>query len=123
MNDTHSENLIFEIVKELTNDNSFINKDQLYNKLSSIVVKYQVIKLKDENTECNLDYYIEQFLSAKQLDGLSVDTTLKDYKLELNIFSKEIHINVEEITTAHIRNYLSKYNYLKASSIAKKLLF
>jgi integrase/recombinase XerD len=121
MIDNSSENLIFEIVREITSKNSHIDKEQLYNSLSSIVVKYQIVKFEEKDVECNLDFYIEQFLSAKQLDGLSKGTTLKNYKLQLNIFSKEINKNVEYISTAHLRNYLSKYSYLKPSSIASKI--
>jgi integrase/recombinase XerD len=121
MNDNSTENLIFEIVRELTDKNIYINKDQLYNSLSSIVVKYKIIKLENTEMECNLDYYIEQYLAAKQLDGLSKDTTLKGYKLYLGLFSKDVHVNVEQITTAHLRNYLSKFDYLKTSTLATRI--
>lgn len=88
--------------------------------MSSIVVKYQIVKLEENKQDCNLDYYIDQYISAKQLDGLS-KKTLKGYRLELNILSKVIHKNVEAITTAHIRNYLSNYEHLKTSSLATKI--
>lgn len=115
-----SENLISEVVRNLTKDNALINRDQLYNTLSNIVVKYQVIKLKDEDIDCNLIYYIDSYLSAKQLDGLS-KVTIGNYKLQLKLFSKEINKNVEDITTAHIRNFLSKYTNIKISTMATKI--
>lgn len=121
MIDNASEKLIFEIVRDVSENNRHISTDQLYNTLSRIIVNYQIVKLNKEDEECNLSYYIEQFLSAKQLDGLSKKTTIKNYKLQLDIFSKKVNRNVEEITASHIRNYLSEYDHLKPSSIAYKV--
>jgi len=63
---------------------------------------------------------VDQFLSAKRLEGLS-ELTLEGYALELRIFSGHIDKPVEEITTGDIRAYLGRFNHLKMSSIAKKL--
>lgn len=120
MNDNHSENFIFEVVNELSNKNPQINIEQIYNSLSSIVVKYQIVKLEEKETECNLDHYIELYISAKRLDGIS-ESTLKGYKQQISVFSKYVHMSVEDITTAHIRNFLSQYSSLKTSSMATKV--
>lgn len=120
MKDNHNEHLIFEIVRELSDKYSALNIDGLYNSLSSIIVKYQVVKIEEENTGCNLDHYIELYISAKRLDGLS-ESTLKGYSLELKTFLKSVNKNIEDISTAHIRNYLSQYSNLKASSMATKV--
>lgn len=120
MIENSSEKLMFEIVRDITTRNSDINSDQLYSILSKIVVNYKITKLDSDSNYCNLDYHIKQFLLAKQLDGLSKNT-LNSYKLHLDIFSKDVHKNIEEITTAHIRNHLRKYEYLKPSSIASKI--
>lgn len=121
MNDISSENLIFEIVRELTSNNTHLNKEQLYNSLSKIVVKYNISKTDNKHNECNLEYYISLFISAKQLDGLSKKNTLKNYNLHLSSFARFLKRNVEDITTMHIRNYLSDFQYLKPSSIATKV--
>jgi integrase/recombinase XerD len=63
---------------------------------------------------------VDQFLSAKRLEGLS-DLTLDGYALDLRIFAEHTSKPVEEITTGDIRAYLARFDHLKMSSIAKKL--
>lgn len=63
---------------------------------------------------------VDQFLSAKRLEGLSEDT-IDGYQLELRVFAKHTQQPVECITTNDIRNYLGYFEHLKMSSISKKL--
>ncbi len=60
------------------------------------------------------------FIATKKLEGLS-QYTLDSYALELKIFGNYVQKPVEAITTADIRVFLGKFDYLKMSSIAKKL--
>lgn len=120
MNNSVSENLIFEIWNELQSNNIHIDKDKLYNSISKIVVKYDIVKLTDTQSECNLNQQIDLFISGKKLEGLS-ETTIQSYKIHLNKFSKYVHKNVEVISTADIRVYLSKFEHLKQSSLATKV--
>lgn len=63
---------------------------------------------------------VDQFLSAKRLEGLS-ELTLEGYALDLRIFAEHVSKPVEEITTSDIRAYLARFDHLKMSSVAKKL--
>ena len=63
---------------------------------------------------------VDQFLSAKRLEGLS-ELTLDGYALDLRIFAEHTQKPVEEITTGDIRAYLAQFDHLKMSSISKKL--
>jgi integrase/recombinase XerD len=120
MSNLVSENLIFELSNELTTKNLHIDKDLLYESISKIIVKYEVSKLQSYQEECNLETNILLYLSAKKLEGLS-DSTIKGYEIHLQKFSEKVHKNVEMISTADIRVYLSEFNYLKASSMATKI--
>jgi integrase/recombinase XerD len=62
----------------------------------------------------------DQFLSAKRLEGLS-ELTMKDYALELRIFSQYVSTPINQIATTDIRDYLSHFENLKMSSVSKKL--
>jgi integrase/recombinase XerD len=120
MNQNCSENLIFEITKELVSNNPLFNQEQIHNAISRIIVKYQVVKLAEEDLECNLQSNIELYISARQIEGYS-SRTIDHYKKQLDTFSKDVNKNVEEISTAHVRNHLSKYEHLKKSSLATKM--
>ncbi|MNY12560.1 Tyrosine recombinase XerD [compost metagenome] len=59
-------------------------------------------------------------MAGKKLEGLS-KVTLGGYKTHLRIFSEHIKKKVEDITTADIRVYLSRYNEQKTTTISTKL--
>ncbi len=120
MSNSVSENLIFEITKELTSCNSHLNKDQIYNTLSKIIINYEITKIDNQPLECNLNSTIDMYLSAKKLDGLS-NETLKSYSIHLKKFASEVHKNVEMISTADIRVFLGLFTHLKQSSLATKI--
>ena len=63
---------------------------------------------------------VDQFLSAKRLEGLS-ELTLDGYQLELRIFAEYVSKPIEDITTGDIRAFLASFEHLKMSSISKKL--
>lgn len=63
---------------------------------------------------------VDQFLSAKRLEGLS-DITLCGYADELRIFAHHVTQPADMITTTDIREYLGRFEHLKMSSVSKKL--
>ncbi|NLW92487.1 MAG: tyrosine-type recombinase/integrase [Syntrophomonadaceae bacterium] len=71
---------------------------------------------------CNPDIRekVDQFLSAKRLEGLS-EYTISGYQLELRIFAEHMQRPIDQIDTGDIREYLSRFDHLKMSSISKKL--
>jgi integrase/recombinase XerD len=115
-----SENLIFEIFKEISSNNNHMDKDKLYNSLSKVVVKYDIHKNQDYQEQSNLETYINLYLSTMKLEGLSPET-LKGYKIHLGKLNESIHKNIEMINAADIRVHLHDYNHLQNSSMATKI--
>lgn len=120
MQNNCSENLIFEITKELVSNNPLLDQEQINKIISKIIVKYQIVRLDEDKIGCNLQDNIDLYISARQLEGMNL-STIKSYKNHFHVFVKDVHKNVEEITTAHIRNHLSKFEHLKKSSMATKI--
>jgi integrase/recombinase XerD len=97
-----------------------IHIEQVKNKLSSILAKYQVKKVERTEVHPDLTEKVKLFLASKKLEGLS-PITLNSYDLELNIFSEKAKKRAEDITTADIRVYLGTFEHLKLSSVSRKL--
>lgn len=88
--------------------------------LSTIITKYQIRQIDNNEIHPDLIEKLNLFLSSKKLEGLST-LTLDYYELQLMIFAEEIKKKVENITTADIRMYLGNQSGLKMSSIGTKL--
>lgn len=88
--------------------------------ISSIIARYHVKRVEDDEVHPDLEDNIQLFLSSKKLEGLS-EITLKSYDLELGIFAESVRKRVEDITTAHIRVFLGSFEHLKMSSLSRKL--
>lgn len=97
-----------------------INVEKTKNELSSIITKYHVTKVEEDEVHPDLTDKITLFLSSKRLEGLS-PITLHGYELNLNIFSEKVKKKTNNITSADIRVYLGQYSHLKMSSIGTKL--
>lgn len=97
-----------------------INVEQTKSKLSAIITKYYVTKVKEDETHPDLIDNINLFLASKKLEGLS-QNTLNSYKLELRIFSEKVKKRTDSISSADIRVYLSHFPHLKMSSLSRKL--
>ncbi|MFP3470749.1 phage integrase N-terminal SAM-like domain-containing protein, partial [Micrococcus sp. SIMBA_144] len=97
-----------------------INVEETKSKLSSIVTKYHITRVENDEIHPDLTENIELFLSSKKLEGLSPDT-LGSYKLELKIFAGKIKKRTSSITSADIRVFLGQFQHLKMSSISRKL--
>lgn len=64
--------------------------------------------------------YINEFLSARKLDGLA-ESTLCQYGRELKIFYKHINKSTLNITTNELRNYFYQFHHLSQRSINRKI--
>lgn len=97
-----------------------INVETTKSSLSSIISKYHIQAVEEDEIHPDLQDKIKIFLASKKLEGLS-PLTIDSYKLELNIFAERVKKKSQDITSADVRVYLSEFNYLKLSSISRKL--
>lgn len=107
----------------LTINNKYqANPEKLKIKLFGILAEYHIHKDNDiiHNDSNDIHTYIDLFLSAKKLEGLS-SITLDNYQRELHIFSKHIHKNLSVISSSDIRIFLAKLENVEMSTISKKL--
>jgi len=97
-----------------------VDKLELLLSLTAILTQYDIKPALLPNGHPDLAAKIKLFLAGKKLEGIS-PLTFEAYKLELRIFSEHIHKATDEITTSDIRLFLGEFDYLKTSSISKKL--
>lgn len=96
------------------------NDDRYKLKLAGILSKYEVKRELTEIFETDIQEKINVYLSAKKIEGLS-EKTLKNYKYELDMFDKAVSKNIANITSNDIRLFLSRFDDLSMSTLAKKL--
>lgn len=97
-----------------------MDKLELQQTLSSILSHYDIKPALIPNGHPDLQQKIKLFLSGKRLEGLS-PLTLDSYAIELRIFAEHVQKATDEITTADIRTYLGECDYLKTSSLSRRL--
>lgn len=97
-----------------------IDVDKVENRLSQIISKYHVKKVKCDETHPDLTDNIKLFLSSKKLEGLS-ESTIEGYRLELMTFADSIKKRTADVNAADIRMFLGNFPHLKMSSISRKL--
>lgn len=97
-----------------------IHVEKTKSELSSIIAKYHITKVEEDEIHPDLTEKIQLFLSSKRLEGLS-PLTLGNYKLNLNIFAEKVKKKTENITAADIRVYLGQFKDLKMTTIGTKL--
>ena len=97
-----------------------VEVERTKSRLSAIISKYHVARVEQDEVHPDLTEKIEMFLAAKKLEGMS-PVTLKNYRLQLNIFADRVKKRAEDITVADIRAYLAGFPHLKPVSIAGKL--
>ncbi|MCM3488764.1 tyrosine-type recombinase/integrase [Alkalihalophilus marmarensis] len=113
------EHLISEVVGYIS-ELVPIHMDKAKNELSSIMAKYHVNRVEQNEVHPDLNEKINLFLTSKKLEGLSKNT-LSSYNLELSIFADKVKKRTEDINSADIRVFLGQFNHLKMSSISRKL--
>lgn len=96
------------------------DEDNLRDQIAEIIRAYDIKPAPSPEGHPDLQQKIKLFLSGKHLEGLS-EGTIKDYGIELRVFSSKVQKAAIEITTADLRLYLGEFDYLKSSSLSTKL--
>lgn len=118
--ETHEDQMIAELTSIIFDLMPGVDVDLVRNKFSNVVTNYQVIKMEEYSDEPDLIDKIFLYLAAIKLEGYS-NLTIKGYRIELNVFSREVNKRVADISTSDIRNYLALKPHLKKSTIGSKL--
>lgn len=114
------EPLLSQLLNEVKEIHPEADLKQIRMKFAGILSLYEIRPGKNLSGYPDVAEKVKMFLSAKKLEGLS-QHTLDGYEIELRIFVQYVQKQVEDITTNDIRNYLSQFEHLKLSSIARKL--
>ncbi len=112
--------LINEVISVISTLFPEVKVETLLVRFEEVVSNYEVSRKTTAQLELDLPANIDLYLSSKKLEGLS-ENTLKDYKIELRVFSNQCKKATAQITTNDIRTYLASFENKKASTIAKKL--
>lgn len=95
--------------KDFLDDNQRIKLEEI---LTNLFYEYEIVKYNDKSQTIqvlkNNEQILNQFLSAKEIEGCS-NRTLKYYKDTINKMMNSINKLVNEITTEDLRDYLSNY--------------
>lgn len=97
-----------------------ISSDILALRLEEVLYRYHIEHRASQDLENDMQDKLDLFLSSKRLEGLS-EKTLKDYKMEMNLFIKQNDKAVVQIQTPDIRNYLASLKNVQTSTLGKKL--
>lgn len=108
-----------QIVNVVLKNNINIDKKVLQDEIMCILSNYEITTREDEGS-LGVSECIELFLSSKRIEGLS-NTTLYNYRLTLNHFSKRVNKSIINITTDDIRMYLNNFADMKTSTISTKI--
>lgn len=108
---------LISLVSTLAPDVDFT---KLNHRTEELLGNYKIERISTVEAEDDLPEKIEMFISAKDLEGLA-QKTLKDYSLELRLFAVHCKLPVSQITTVHLRNYLSSLKGVMTSTVGKKL--
>lgn len=118
--ETHEDQMIAELTSIIFDLMPGMDVDLVRNKFSNVVSNYQVVKMEEYSDTPDLQEKIFLYLAAIKLEGYS-PLTLKGYRIELKVFSREVNKKVSDISTSDIRNYLALSPHLKKSTIGSKL--
>ena len=89
-------------------------------RLEEIVSNYTIQRKTATDIEKDISEKIDLFIASKRLEGLS-ENSLKDYRIELNVFDRSFDKAIVQITTSDIRKYLAQNDKWKLSTVDKKL--
>lgn len=115
-----SEQLLSDVVAVIYQEFPDLNAEQTKAVLSTIVSRYYVQRIVEDEPHPDGEEKIKMFLSSKRLEGLS-PLTLDGYALDLRIFFGRVRKRTDAVTAADIRVYLGQFTTLKMSTIGKKL--
>ena len=113
-----SNDLIIEITKELENNLTVKQTENLKNTLNKCFLRYDIFLKKEEICQENLEsiQLLERFISAKEIEGCS-NKTLEYYKNMITKLIDKTCKSVKQINTDDLRNYLAEYKDLNNSSL------
>lgn len=114
------EQLLSEIVAVISDSIPGVAVEQTKSILSVVVTKYHVQRVEEDEPHPDSEEKTKMFLSSKRLEGLS-PITLDGYGLELKTFFRIVTKRTDAISAADIRAYLGRFNYLKMSTVGRKL--
>lgn len=115
-----SEQLLSDVVAVIYESFPEVEVESTKAILSTVVSKYHVQKIEEDEPHPDGEEKMRMFLSSKRLEGLS-PKTLSGYALELKIFFRHVRKRTDAVTAADIRAFLGQFNHLKMSTIGKKL--
>lgn len=115
----NGERLLTELLETLAEASLHVGQE-VEEQMRGIMSAYQVKRVEADSIHPDLTEKVEQFLSAKRLEGFS-EVTLDGYQLELRIFREHVRKRAEDITTADLRQFLGSFTEIKASSRSRKL--
>lgn len=114
------ERLLAQLTDEIAQLCPTVDLAQLQVRIAGVLSMYEIRPAKLPGAHPDVQEKVQQFLSAKKLEGLS-PLTLSGYEIELRIFAQAVQKPVEDITTNDIRAFLSQFPHLKLSSLSRKL--
>ena len=97
-----------------------VDRSKIEARIYSVMALYEIRSRQSEPGHPDMIQKFKQYLAAKKLEGYA-KSTLEGYELELQKFIEQVPYPAVEITADDIRLYLSQFERLKPSSIAKKL--
>jgi integrase/recombinase XerD len=114
------EQLLHQLVSNVSDLCFDIELPKLHMTVAGILSLYDIRPAKLPGAHPDIRDKVGQFLAAKRLEGLS-EITLDGYADELRIFAQHVTDPTDQIITSDIREYLSRFEHLKMSSISRKL--
>lgn len=95
--------------------------DLLEKRMEEVLTNYDLTRFSEEEMQEDMSEKINMYLSAMKLEGLAFGT-IYGYRLELEKFSAACNKATALVTTSDIRNFLSGFDNVMASTLAKKLI-
>lgn len=89
-------------------------------RLEEVVSNYEIHRKTVTEMEKDISEKIDLFIASKRLEGLS-EVSLKDYRIELRAFDRYFNKAVVQITTSDLRQFLSRNDRWKMTTVDKKL--
>jgi integrase/recombinase XerD len=117
---TAGEQVLSEISAMLFELDPLIDVEKTKSNLSTILSKYFITRIEEDEVHPDLHEKIILFISSKKLEGLSAGT-LYNYRLDLIKFANKVKKKTQDITAADIRVYMGEFSHLKMSSLGRKL--
>jgi site-specific recombinase XerD len=97
-----------------------VDINQLSLRLEEVMCNYDIQRKSDLQLAKDIPEKVELYLASKKLEGLS-EKTIKQYKIELNLFSQFCQKATAQVTTSDIRTYLASKKNVQMTTIGNKL--